>query len=174
MSVVALGMALLFVGTERRYLTAPDPAHGNILAALAGVSWAFTLMGLRGWDARRARGAAPPPRSRARELHGVLRGAALRAAVHAARPLDWAIVTGLGTIQVVWPTSSDLRMRQVRALEASMLLLLEPVLNPVWSGSSMARAGGGRWWGRHHPRRNAGEDVAGFAADHSPMAGRRG
>ena len=54
--------------------------------------------------------------------------------MQAARPLDWAIVTGLGTIQIgvayVFLTGG---MRHVRAFEASMLLLLEPVLNPVWS-----------------------------------------
>jgi len=54
--------------------------------------------------------------------------------VQAARPLDWAIVAGLGTIQIgiayVFLTEG---LRHVRALEASMLLLLEPVLNPVWS-----------------------------------------
>jgi drug/metabolite transporter (DMT)-like permease len=61
-------------------------------------------------------------------------GLPLALPVLAARPLDWAIITGLGTIQIgvayVFLTAG---MRHVRALEASMLLLLEPVLNPVWS-----------------------------------------
>src|SRR2546422_6373958 len=47
MVVVGLGMALLFVGTERRFATAPDPLHGNILATMSGLTWAFTIMGLR-------------------------------------------------------------------------------------------------------------------------------
>jgi len=142
MAIVGLGMALMFVGTERRYATAPDPAHGNLLAALSGVAWALTLMGLR-WMGRRepvlADELAEPPGSAAPavvigNLIAFVAGLPFALPVHASRPLDWAIVTGLGTIQIgiayVFLTEG---MRHVRALEASMLLLLEPVLNPVWS-----------------------------------------
>ncbi len=154
MAVVALGMALLFVGTERPYATAPDPVHGNILATLSGISWALTLMGLR-WMGRHV----PHPAAAAAEgdlgtaslpapgapgsaapavvignLLAFFAGLPFALPVHAARPLDWAIVAGLGTIQIgiayIFLTEG---MRHVRALEASMLLLLEPVLNPVWS-----------------------------------------
>src|SRR6266850_3498968 len=60
MAVVVLGMSLLFVGTERRYATAPDPFHGNILATLSGLSWAFTLMGLRWMGRNEGAGSAAP------------------------------------------------------------------------------------------------------------------
>ena len=135
MVIVVSGMALLFVGTERPYATAPDPVRGNLLAALCAVSWAFTLMGLR-WMGR---GEAPGSGSAATAVViGNLLAFSLALPfalpVHAARPLDWAIVTGLGVIQIgvayVFLTRG---MRHVRAFEASMLLLLEPVLNPVWS-----------------------------------------
>lgn len=151
MVVVALGMALLFVGTERPYATAPDPPLGNILATLCAISWAFTLMGLR-WMGRGQASAPDPPVDVPATLPATAApGSAVTAVVignllafflalpfalpvHAARPLDWAIVTGLGTIQIgiayVFLTSG---MRHVRAFEASMLLLLEPVLNPVWA-----------------------------------------
>lgn len=132
MAVVALGMALLFVGTEHPYATAPDPAHGNILATLSGLCWALTLMGLR-WMGRHEGGSAAP----AVVIGNLLAFFAVlpfALPVEAARPLDWAIVAGLGTIQIgiayVFLTEG---MRYVPALEASMLLLLEPVLNPVWS-----------------------------------------
>ena len=135
MAVVALGMALLFVGTERRYLTAPDPVHGNILATLSGLCWALTLMGLR-WMGRHE-GASTGSAAPAVVIGNLLAFFAvlpLALPVQAARPLDWAIVVGLGTIQIgiayVFLTEG---LRHVRALEASMLLLLEPVLNPVWS-----------------------------------------
>ncbi|HYQ95872.1 MAG TPA: EamA family transporter [Candidatus Eisenbacteria bacterium] len=164
MAVVALGMSLLFVGTEHPYATAPDPVRGNVLATLAGFSWALTLMGLR-WMGRHEGGSAAPvtpdsaapatPGSAAPATPGsaapATPGSAAPAVVignlmafflalpfalpvQAARPLDWALVTGLGTIQIgiayIFLTKG---MRHVRALEASMLLLLEPVLNPVWS-----------------------------------------
>jgi drug/metabolite transporter (DMT)-like permease len=148
MAVVVLGMSLLFVGTERRYATAPDPVHGNILATLSGLSWAFTLMGLR-WmgrhegapalapDAPLPAPAAPGSAAPAVVIGNLIAffvGLPFALPVIGARPLDWAIVGGLGTIQIgvayVFLTAG---MRHVRALEASMLLLLEPVLNPVWS-----------------------------------------
>lgn len=152
MAVVVLGMSLLFVGTERRYATAPDPVHGNILAILSGLSWAFTLMGLR-WMGRHEGTPAPAPDAPhdaplpapaapgsaapavvIGNLIAFFVGLPFALPVLAARPLDWAIVGGLGTIQIgvayVFLTAG---MRHVRALEASMLLLLEPVLNPVWS-----------------------------------------
>ncbi len=142
MAVVALGMGLLFVGTEHPYATAPDPARGNILATLSGLCWALTLMGLR-WMGRHEGGSAatgsgaPGSAAPAVVIGNLLAFFAVlpfALPVQAARPLDWAIVIGLGTIQIgiayVFLTEG---MRHVRALEASMLLLLEPVLNPVWS-----------------------------------------
>ncbi|TMQ53026.1 MAG: EamA/RhaT family transporter [Candidatus Eisenbacteria bacterium] len=133
MAVVVLGMSLLFVGTERRYATAPDPFHGNILATLSGLSWAFTLMGLR-WMGRNEGAGSAAPAVVIGNLIAFFVGLPFALPVIGARPLDWAIVGGLGTIQIgvayVFLTAG---MRHVRALEASMLLLLEPVLNPVWS-----------------------------------------
>jgi len=133
MAVVVLGMSLLFVGTERRYATAPDPFHGNILATLSGLSWAFTLMGLR-WMGRNGGAGSAAPAVVIGNLIAFFVGLPFALPVIGARPLDWAIVGGLGTIQIgvayVFLTAG---MRHVRALEASMLLLLEPVLNPVWS-----------------------------------------
>jgi len=133
MAVVVLGMSLLFVGTERRYATAPDPFHGNILATLSGLSWAFTLMGLR-WMGRNEGAGSAAPAVVIGNLIAFFVGLPFALPIIGARPLDWAIVGGLGTIQIgvayVFLTAG---MRHVRALEASMLLLLEPVLNPVWS-----------------------------------------
>ncbi len=132
MGIVALGMALLFVGTDQRYATAPDPVHGNLLATLSGVSWALTLMGLR-WMGRHETGSAAPAVVIG-NLIAFFVVLPMALPVVGARPLDWAIVTGLGTIQIgiayVFLTRG---MRHVRALDASMLLLLEPVLNPVWA-----------------------------------------
>src|SRR3989449_1344765 len=51
MTVLGAGLALLFVGGERRFATAPDPLLGNVLAAGSAVAWAFTVTGYR-WLAR--------------------------------------------------------------------------------------------------------------------------
>jgi drug/metabolite transporter (DMT)-like permease len=132
MVIVGLGMSLLLVGTERHYATAPDPIHGNILAAFAGLCWALTLMGLR-WMGRRDGGSAVPAAVIGNIMAFVI-GLPFALPVASARPLDWAILGGLGVFQVgvayVFLTEG---MRYVPALEASMLLLLEPVLNPIWS-----------------------------------------
>src|SRR5437773_8365319 len=52
MGVLALGLALLFVGGQRHFATAPDPLLGNMLAAGSALAWAFTVTGYR-WLARR-------------------------------------------------------------------------------------------------------------------------
>ena len=132
MAIVVLGMSLLFVGTERRYATAPDPVQGNILAVLAGICWAMTLMGLR-WVGRRE-GSSAVPAAVIGNIMGCLIALPFALPVQSGSAMDWTILVGLGAIQVglayVFLTEG---MRYVPALEASMLLLLEPVLNPIWS-----------------------------------------
>lgn len=135
MGVVGLGMALFFVGAESPLATAPDPFHGNILAVASGLTWALTIMGLR-WMGRGR------PGESGSALPAVVMGswiaffAGLPFALPVTRslPLDWAMIAGLGTIQIglayLFLTSG---IRHVPALEASLLLLLEPVLNPIWS-----------------------------------------
>ncbi|MBC7924515.1 MAG: EamA family transporter, partial [Bryobacteraceae bacterium] len=48
---VGTGMALFFVSAEPATSTAPNPALGNALSLLSGLTWAFTLVGLR-WLSR--------------------------------------------------------------------------------------------------------------------------
>src|SRR6185503_18742800 len=132
MAIVGLGMSLLLVGTEKHYATAPDPFHGNILAATAGLCWALTLMGLR-WMGRTEGGSAVPA-AVIGNIMAFFIGLPLALPVQSGSMLDWTILLGLGAVQVgiayVFLTEG---MRYMPALEASMLLLLEPVLNPIWS-----------------------------------------
>lgn len=58
MAAVAAGMALFFVGHDAPQATAPDPLRGNVLAALSGVAWAGTVLGLR-WVGRTPDAPAP-------------------------------------------------------------------------------------------------------------------
>src|SRR5437867_1071975 len=47
MAAIGAGLAMFFIGEQTPYASAPDPLSGNILAALSGVAWALTVIGLR-------------------------------------------------------------------------------------------------------------------------------
>lgn len=131
-AVVAAGLALIFAAQEAPLATATDPLKGNLLAALSGLTFAIGIIGLR----KMGRGA------RDASLAVVVLGNVLACLaclpkalpVAEARPTDWAILVFLGIIQIgvaYWLVSAGLR--RVTAFEGSLLLLIEPALNPVWS-----------------------------------------
>jgi drug/metabolite transporter (DMT)-like permease len=146
MAVLALGLGLFFVGLDPVSATAPNPLLGNILALLSGVFWALTVMGLRALGTA-GRGASRGTRrgegdegswGPAAALWGNVIAFALclplALPVAASRPVDWMFVGFLGVFQIAFAYVFLLRgLERVRALEASLLLLLEPVLNPIWA-----------------------------------------
>ena len=151
MAAVGLGLALFFVGVDQPVESAPDPLRGNLLAAASGLTWALTVCGLR-WmgSGGAARGSA---------VVAVVVGN-LMASVGAlpfALPLgshglgDWALVGYLGVFQIALAYVLVTRaLTTIPALEASLILLIEPVLNPVWAWifqgerpNAWALAGGG-------------------------------
>ncbi len=137
MGVLAAGLALLFVGGQRHFTTAPDPFLGNVLAAGSAVAWAFTVTGYR-WLARLGGSGAD---------HGPIAAAAacgnlivflvcLPGALPfaAGRATDWLIVIYLGVFQLgLAYVFLSRAITRVPALEASLFLLVEPVLSPVWA-----------------------------------------
>jgi drug/metabolite transporter, DME family len=132
--VVGASLALFFVDAPAQSSSAPRPALGNALALLAGVFWASTALGLR-WMARPGSGGAPVATAVA---CGNL--IAFLVCLPAALPLvevsrhDVAIILYLGVFQVAGAYYFLTRgLTAVTALEASLLLLVEPVLNPVWA-----------------------------------------
>lgn len=142
MAAIALGLACFFVGLDPASHTAPDPYRGNLLAVLSGVLWALTMVGLR-WLASsgEGRGAAATASVWGNVFAcllclpaalGLFDGAPGGPAL--GRPADWLLLGYLGILQIglayVFLTRS---LERVPAFEASLLLLLEPVLNPVWS-----------------------------------------
>jgi DME family drug/metabolite transporter len=148
---MAIGLALFFVDEEKVSATASDPFLGNLFALGSGVAWAFTVMGLR-WLGSRTKPASAgvPGASHAssatetpvREGFGAIVAGntlAFLAAAPLAFPVrgsgaDWSIVLYLGVFQIalayVFVTTA---LRAVPAFEASVLLLIEPVLNPLWA-----------------------------------------
>jgi drug/metabolite transporter, DME family len=130
---VAAGMALLFRGTEQPLGTAPDPHTGNLLGLASGLTWALTVAGLR-WLGREGAGnAALAPVAAGNILAFFI---ALPMALPLARisKADVAVILYLGIIQIGLAYVLVTRaIRHVPAFEATTVLLLEPVMNPIWT-----------------------------------------
>jgi drug/metabolite transporter (DMT)-like permease len=129
--VMGLGMTLFFTGAQRHYATAPNPGLGNILAGICAITWALTVVGYR-WVVKHGGHVATAA------VGGNLLACAI--ALSQAWPLvpgaakDWLVVVYLGTTQLGLAYVFFARaLPQVTALNASLLLLIEPVLNPIWA-----------------------------------------
>jgi drug/metabolite transporter (DMT)-like permease len=139
---IALGLALVFLGNEARVATAPDPARGNLFAAVSGVGFAFAVIGFR-WLGRGASGAAPIAAVVAGNVMAFLVALPAALPIGAHTPGSWALLAYLGTVQIglaYWLVVKAIA--SLGALEASLILLLEPVLNPVWSWMAHGEAPG--------------------------------
>lgn len=149
-AAVALGMALFFVAGDAPQATAPDPMRGNVVAALSGVAWAGTVLGLR-WVGRAPTSVARTADEAPTEAPSAAGDAALATVVagnvlacllalplalpvHDVSAADALVVGYLGVVQIgVAYLALASAMPHVPALEASTLLLVEPGLNPVWA-----------------------------------------
>ncbi|HVO22718.1 MAG TPA: DMT family transporter [Candidatus Margulisiibacteriota bacterium] len=135
LAVLAVGLALLLMAGEPSSATAPDPLRGDLLAALSGVTWAFTVTGLR-WIGRTSGTAQPSPLTAvlAGNLIVFLTCLPLALPIGTPRLRDWLLIGYLGVFQIgaayMLVTTA---IPYVPALEAALLLLLEPALNPVWA-----------------------------------------
>lgn len=148
LGLIAGGMALVFWGSMAPDALAPNPEWGNALGAFSGVMWAGTICGLR-WLGKRGEGNAMAP---------VLLGNCF-AVLFCLAPMlpisqigwaDLAALAYLGVFQIglaYWCLTRA--VAGLTALEASLLVLVEPALNPVWTWclhgerpSGLAIAGG--------------------------------
>ena len=132
MTALGAGVVICFLGTPAASASAPNPALGNVLGLVCSILWATTLMALR-WAQRDGRDIG---------LSAVIVGNAMAAAaalpfalpLPAAPLIEWSTLLYLGVIQIglayVCLTTA---MRQLPALEVSLVLLLEPVMNPLWT-----------------------------------------
>ena len=134
LGALAVGLATCFAGRAAATVTAPDPATGNALGLLCGFAWALTLLALR----RVERDAAAPGVAVASVIAGCVIASIvtlpLALPVPSAPPIAWMVLVYLGVFQIglayVWVTDA---VRHLPAFEMSLLLLLEPVLNPIWA-----------------------------------------
>ena len=133
MLAVGAGLVLFFVGVDQPLATAPDPARGNMLALASGFCWALAVAGLRWLSAAKSRG-TPAAAVVSGNVTAFLVSLPMALPVGSHPPGDWAIVGYLGIFQIalayVFVTNA---IHRIPALEASVILLLEPALNPLWA-----------------------------------------
>jgi drug/metabolite transporter, DME family len=132
-AVFVAAIGLFFLDPAPATDTASDPALGNLLALGSGVGWAFTIVGLR-WLGR-SRGA---DHGAAAALTGNLVAAAVclpfAVPASAAGGGDWAVILYLGVVQIgVAYVLLTRAVRRVPAVQASLLLMIEPALSPIWA-----------------------------------------
>lgn len=144
---LALGLALCLAPGQAPTASAPNPALGNVFAVVNLVIWSALLVALRALGSGRGSGRGGGRgggRARSEDLApsaiaaGNLMAAAvclpIAGTVAGLGLLNWSLAAFLGVLQIglayVWLTAG---MRRVAAFESSLLLLAEPVLNPIWA-----------------------------------------
>ncbi len=133
MAVVAAGLLPFFLAAQQPSATAPAPLAGNLLASLAGLSWALVVVGLRAMG-RQEGGDVAIAAVAVGNLMAFAGSLPLALPLAAPRAVDWVIVGYLGTVQIGLAYLLLTRgLRRVPAFEASLLLLVEPVFNPLWA-----------------------------------------
>jgi drug/metabolite transporter (DMT)-like permease len=133
LGVVFGGLVLLFAGTVTPTATAPNPVLGNIIATASGVTWALVLIGVRQISKESGLTGAMTATFYG-NVFAFLLCVPFAFPVLDARPVDWVVIAYLGCFQL--GLSYVLLTRgigKLHALEASLLLLLEPALNPLWT-----------------------------------------
>ena len=146
------GLALIFSSAREATAIATDPQLGDMLALAAGFTWSFTVVGLR-WIAVRAVDHDDTPEAAivAGCLVATLIAAPFAFPVENSTPGNWLIIAYLGIFQIGLAYVFIARgVRELRAIEVSLLLLVEPVFSPIWTWvllgevpAALAIAGGG-------------------------------
>lgn len=133
MAVVAMGLVLFFLGTDVPVRTAPAPYQGNVLAALSGFTWALTLMGLR-WMGADEAGGSPAGAVVLGNAFAFLASLPMALPLSGIRAGDWVAIVYLGVFQIALAYAFVTKaVGKLPALDISIILLVEPVLNPIWT-----------------------------------------
>jgi len=132
---MVLGLGLCLGPAQQVQATAPAPGLGNLFAVVNLLIWGLLLVVMRalGRD-REAKDDLAPAAIAAGNLIAALICLPLAGSLSSVSAQDWAIVGFLGVFQIglayVWLTAA---LRRVPAFESSLLLLAEPVFNPLWT-----------------------------------------
>lgn len=132
---MALGLVLCLGSAQPALATAPNPALGNLFAVVNLVIWAALLVTMRALG--RGRESVDDLAPAAIAVGNLMAAAVclpLAGSPTDISPVDWLLVAYLGIVQIglayVWLTAG---IRRVAAFESSLLLLVEPVANPLWA-----------------------------------------
>ena len=134
MAVLAVALPLFFVGVDSSSRSAPDPFTGNILAIISGVACGLMMIGLRSLQ----RGAADAGGAPGAVVMGNLLAAAIALPfalpLRGGPPADWGLLLYLGVFQIAAAYAIMIAaLRHVPALQASLLMFVEPVFSPIWA-----------------------------------------
>jgi drug/metabolite transporter (DMT)-like permease len=144
-AAILLGVVLLFVGAQEPLVTAPNRFLGTQIGIISGFCWALTVMGLRWLGKRDPHGDAMATGAAA--ISGNLLACAVALplalpmpAVHAADVVGvlYLAVFQVGLAYVLLSNG----IKHVPAAKASLLLLVEPALSPVWAWIAHGEAPG--------------------------------
>lgn len=134
-AVLALGMSLLFFGQQAPFATAPDPALGNGFGLASGVTWAFTIMGLRWLALQPDASDSSGPAVIAGNAFACVACLPMAFPLGSSSPLDWGVIIYLGVAQTALAYFCLLRgLDRLRTIEVTLLLLMEPVASGLWAG----------------------------------------
>ena len=152
LGTIAVGLLLVFLGSRDPAATAPRPLAGNAIALGAGLAYALMMIGMRRLSlAEPGRDRSLPATVLGNVLAFALCAPFFSAPVERATGADLAAILYLGVVQIGVAYWLFVRgLRHLSALEVSLLVLLEPVLNPLWTWwlhderpSLLALVGGG-------------------------------
>ena len=144
---IALGMSLFLLDSTKVTISTPNPVLGNIMGGLSGATWAATVMGVRWLSKTSGGGLAPIVLG---NLITFLITLPMAIPIDHFRWEDVLVVLYLGLFQIGLAYVLMTRaLQHVEALAASLIMLVEPALNPIWawivnqeSPSHQAMAGG--------------------------------
>jgi drug/metabolite transporter (DMT)-like permease len=130
---VAAGLLMCFFAGQQAVATAPNPPLGNLFALASGLLYAIVITGFR-WQARSGVESAGAKTATVGNILACLLALPFTLPFAPGRPIDWAILAYLGIFQIGFAYFLMTRaIGHVSAFEASLLLLLEPTLNPMWT-----------------------------------------
>lgn len=131
---ISVGMTLCFVAPTAASATAPEPRLGDAIALASGVGYALLLLGMR-WLSRREPGTGAAAVAWGNALTCPLAFALMPVVGQApslGNAFDWLVIGVLGVFQVglAYVLLAG-AMTHVPAVRASLLLMVEPALNPI-------------------------------------------
>lgn len=130
---LAVGMGMLLSGEVETTAVAPAPLRGNLLAVLCGVTWAATLMGLRFFSGDSDGSSAIKAVVAGNVLGFVLvLPWAFPVAVPQFTDVAWLMFLGVFQAGLAYLLLTR-GLQQVAAFDAAILLLAEPLFNPLWA-----------------------------------------